>query len=194
MGAINQMNRFIPGLAHLCAPLRPLLCKDNEQNWDKEQGEAFKQIKDAIKKKTEIKHPQREVPTRIICYASKEGLGAVLQQKQNTEGETTHYASRFLTEFETNYSINELDLLAVVWAKGIFRNFVYGTEFGVISDRKELASIIKGNRSNKTFSSSLTRLTRWVDRLLPFQFTVVYAPGRTKGIADYLSIPSPIRK
>ena len=56
MGAINRLNRFIPGLAQLCAPLRPLLCKHNKWKWDKEQEEAFKQIKDAIKKLTEKKH------------------------------------------------------------------------------------------------------------------------------------------
>ena len=45
-------------------------------------------------------------------------------------------------------------------------------------------TIVKDNRANKTFSS---RLTRWVYRLLPFQFKVVHAPGRTMGMADYLS-------
>ena len=65
-----------------------------------------------------------------------------------------------------------------------FTNFVYGTEFEVVSDHKALSTILKENRSNKTFSS---RLTRWVDRLLPFQFRVVHAPGRTMGMADYLS-------
>ena len=127
---------------------------------------------------------QRVVPTRIICDASKEGLGAVLQQKQNTEWETAHYASRFLTEFEKKCSINELELFAVVWSIENARNFVYVTEVEIISDHKALASILKRNRSNKTFSS---RLTRWVDRLLQFQFTLVHAPGRTMGIADYLS-------
>ena len=36
----------------------------------------------------------------------------------------------------------------------------------------------------KTFSS---RLTRWVDRLLPFDFEITHAPGRVLGFADYLS-------
>ena len=48
---------------------------------------------------------------------------------------------------------------------------------------------MKANKSNKTFSS---RLTRRVDRLLPFEFNVVHTPGRTLGMADYLSRhPSP---
>ena len=94
------------------------------------------------------------------------------------------FASRFLTEFETKYSINELELLAVVWAIEHFKNYVYGTKFKVISDHKALSSVLRPNRGNKTFSS---RLTRWVDRLLPFDFEVTHAPGRVLGFADYLS-------
>ena len=45
-------------------------------------------------------------------------------------------------------------------------------------------TVLKPNRGNKTFSS---RLTRWVDRLLPFEFEVVHVAGRTLGMADYLS-------
>ena len=184
MGAINQMNRFIPNLANLCAQLRPLLKKDNERNWQEKDEKAFKEIKQAIKDITEIKHFKRNLPLRIICDASKESLGAILQQQNEGEWETTHYASRFSTEFEKKYSINELELLVVVWAIEKFRNCVYGTEFEVVSDHKALTTILKVNRSNKTFSS---RLTRWVDRLLPFQFKVVHVPGRTMGMADYLS-------
>ena len=70
-----------------------------------------------------------------------------------------------------------------------FRNYVYGTEFEVVTDHKALVSILKGNRGNKTYSS---RLTRWVDQLLPFQFSIRHEPGRTLGMADYLSRhPSP---
>ena len=48
MGAINQMNRFIPNLAQLCAPLRPLLSKENEWIWTKTHDRAFGEIKKAI--------------------------------------------------------------------------------------------------------------------------------------------------
>ena len=102
------------------------------------------------------------------------------------------FASRFLAEFEQKYSINELELLAVIWAVENFRNYVYGTEFEIVSDHRALLSVLKNNRGNKTFSS---RLTRWVDRLLPFQFKIVHAPRRTMGMADYLSrhpSPSPL--
>ena len=53
-----------------------------------------------------------------------------------------------------------------------------------MSDHEALAEVLKGNKNNKTNSS---RLTRWVDRLLPFKFEIFHAPGRTIGFADYLS-------
>ena len=75
---------------------------------------------------------------------------------------------------------------ALIWDK----NYLYGIKFQVVSDHKALATVLKSNKGNETYSS---RLTRWVDRLLPFDFEIFHAPGRTIGIADYLSRhPSPI--
>ena len=85
---------------------------------------------------------------------------------------------------ETKYSINELELLAVVWSVEHFINYVYGVPFGIVSDHKALQSVMKSNKGNKTNSS---RLTRWVDRLLPFDFSIVHTPRRALGMADYLS-------
>ena len=97
------------------------------------------------------------------------------QQQENQEWKPVSFASRFLTDFEAKYSINELELLAVVWAIEHFKNYVYGVKFQIISDHKALASVMKPNRGNKTFSS---RLLRWVDRLLPFEFEITHVPGR----------------
>ena len=71
-----------------------------------------------------------------------------------------------------------------MWSIGLFKNYVYGTRFGVVSDHKALQTVLKSNKGNKTYSS---RITRWVDRLLPFDFVVIHTPGRTLGMADYLS-------
>ena len=90
------------------------------------------------------------------------------------------------------YSINELQLFALLWLIENFRNYVYGTDFEVVSDHKALMTVLKDNRANKTYKTYSSRLDRSVDRILPFQFKVVQAAGRTMGIADYLSRhPSP---
>ena len=125
-GAINQMNNFILNLANLCAPLRPLLRKERDWVWNEEHEKTFNEIREAMKTITELKHFKKKLPLRIICDANKEGLGAVSQQMSEESWETTHFASRFLTEFERKHSINELELLAVVWALENFHNYVYG--------------------------------------------------------------------
>ena len=137
-----------------------------------------------MKKVAELTHFKRNKPLRIIYDASKNGVGAVLQMKEQDSWKPLAYASQFLTELESKYSIQELELLAVVWSIEHFKNYVYGVEFGVVSDHKALQSVLKANKGNKTFSSSLTR---WVDRLLPFQNSVIHTPVRTLGLANYLS-------
>ena len=163
LGAVNQLNKFVPDLDSICYPFRSILKKDNPWIWTKQHEAAFLKINQEIKKITELTHFKRNNPVIILCDASKKGLGAVLQQQQNNQNwKPVSFASRFLTDFEAKYSINELELLAVVWAVEHFKNYVYGIKFQVISDHKALSSVLRPIRGNKTFSS---RLTRWVDRL-----------------------------
>ena len=59
-----------------------------------------------------------------------------------------------------------------------------GKPFTIATDHKALTSALDGNKSNKTYQS---RLTRWVDQLLPYQFKIVHIPGKDMDIVDYLS-------
>ena len=102
-------------------------------------------------KVAELTHFKRNKPLRIICDASKNGLHAVLQMNEQNSWEPLAYASRFLTELESKYSINKLELLAVVWSIEHFKNYVNGIEFGVVFDHKALQSVLKSNEGNKTF-------------------------------------------
>ena len=47
-----------------------------------------------------------------------------------------------------------------------------------------LLSVLKSHRSNKSYNS---RLTRWIDRLLPFDFNIEHIPGTRMGLVDYIS-------
>ena len=124
LGAVNQFNKFIPNLAQLCFPFRNLLKKVNGWKWNEEQEKAFKQVNEEIKKATMLNHFKRQCPLRTICDASKSGLGAVLQQEENNECKPISFATRFLTNLESKYSINELELLAIVWSVEYFRSYV----------------------------------------------------------------------
>ena len=43
---------------------------------------------------------------------------------------------------------------------------------------------MRENRANKSYN---IRLTRWVDRLLPFEFTIDHLLGSKMGLVDYIS-------
>ena len=90
----------------------------------------------------------------------------------------------FLNNLEERYSKNELELLAVEWSLEHFKYYLYGSQFTLQTDHQALLSPLKEYRGNKPYQS---RLTRWVDRLLPFHFTVELVPGKNMGFADYPS-------
>ena len=94
------------------------------------------------------------------------------------------YASRFLNKLEDRYSINELELLAIVWALEHFKYYLYGNKITLQTDHQALLSALKNNRGNTTYQS---RLSRWIDRLLLFNFTIEHIPGKNMGFTDYLS-------
>ena len=97
---------------------------------------------------------------------------------------TPWHLHRDLNSVEDRYSINELELLCVVWYIEHFKYYLYGKPFTKITDHRALLSIMRENRANKSYNS---RLTRWVDRLLPFDFTIDHLPGSKMGLVDYIS-------
>ena len=132
-----------------------------------------------------MKHFDQKLPIRVICDASLDGLGTCLQQEHPNEGWCTiAYASRFLNKCEQRYSVNELELLGVVWSCEYFRHYLYGAEFTVLTDHKALLSLMNSHHGNKTYQS---RLTRWIDRLLPFNFKMEHIAGTKMGLVDYIS-------
>ena len=77
-----------------------------------------------------------------------------------------------------------MELLAVVWSSEHFKHYLQGSEFTLQTDHQALLTALKENRGNKTYQS---RLTRWVDRLLPFSFNIEHISGKQMGFADYFS-------
>ena len=74
-----------------------------------------------------LAYPHLDKAFILKTDASGEGLGTVLEQKQ--EDEMLHlvaYASHTLTKRERKYGITELEALGVVWALKHFRAYLFG--------------------------------------------------------------------
>ena len=189
-GSTNQYIKFVPNLASLGSPSRPFLNKKSIFSRKEDHTKAFEKMKLEIVNITEITHFNVKRVTRVKTDASHNGRGASLEQLHRNDWKTISFASRFLYPHESKYSTNELELLGVVWAVEHYKNYLYGFKFEIITDHKALLSALPPNNGNKTYHS---RLTRWVDRLLTFNFTIKHLAGKDMGFTD-LILRSPSRK
>ena len=78
MGCIQHRIKFIPNLARISEPLRPLLSKantksQNKLDWKDNHTIAFNDIKGQIKQITENKHFDTSKPTRVDATPAKKG-------------------------------------------------------------------------------------------------------------------------
>ena len=152
--------------------------------WSTVHTEAFEKIKKEICNTVTNHHFDVKLDTRVKCDASHLGLGASIEQDHRGNWKTVAFASRFLNIAELKYSTNELELLGLVWALDHFKNYLLGKQFSILTDHKALIGALKDDKYTKTAQS---RLTRWADKLLPFDFTVEHLPGKDMGFVDYIS-------
>ena len=143
-----------------------------------QQDEDFNSIKEMLTEEPCLAH-------YVTTDASKTGLGMTLWQKQSDgEIKPIAFGSRYLNDSEKNYSIGELELLAVVWGLEKFRFYLYGKKVFLYTDHQALEPLIKRNRFNRQNSA---RLTRWLDRLAHFDIAFQHIAGSNLNFTDFLS-------
>ena len=80
LGSVQHLGKFNPNLVKICHPLRPL-CKKNEKFvWTENHQTHFENIKTTIANAAENAHFNPTLETRFKCDASRQGLGAALEQ------------------------------------------------------------------------------------------------------------------
>ena len=185
LGAIQYLSKYIDNLSARRDSLRQLLKKDIDWIWTKKHTQAFENLKQKITEIPCLAHYNSDYLNVITTDVSTKGLGATLWKEQpDGKIKPIGFASRFLSDTEKKYAINELELLAVVWGLEPFRRYIYGRPIKLLTDHQAREPLIKRNRSNKTYSA---RLTRWLDRLAYFTINVNHIAGKHSARTDYLS-------
>ena len=162
-----------------------MLKKESKWNWGKKQDEDFNNIKKLLTEEPCLAHYAKDRDNIVTTDASKTGLGITLWQKQSDgEIKPIAFGSRYLNESEQNYSIEELELLAVVWGLEKFRFYLYGKKVFLYTDHQALEPLNKRNRCNRQYSA---RLTRWLDRLAHFDIAIQHIAGSNLKFTDFLS-------
>ena len=157
LGAIQCLSKYIDNLSAQTDSLRQLLKKDMDWIWTKEHThmdwiwtkehtQAFENIKQKITEIPCLAHYNSDYPNIITTDASTKGLGATLWQEQpDGKLKLIGFASRFLSDTEKKYAINELELLAVVWGLEQSRLYIYGKPIKLPTDHQALEPLIKRN-------------------------------------------------
>jgi len=139
LGMVGWYRIFINNFASVAAPLTDLLKSKNKFVITPEGKESFEALKDMLCSAPVFRSPDFSRPFFVQCDASNSGVGGVLVQKTD-EGDEFPMAFVFkkLSKAQRNYSVKEQECLAAIVCIKMFRAYIKGHEFTVITDHASL--------------------------------------------------------
>jgi len=147
---------------------------------------AFEDLRNALLCPPVLALPKANRKLVVDIDACADQVGCTILHEE--PGELLHpvgYWSRGLTAAEQNYSITERECLGVVWAVLKLRHFLDGQRFLIRTDHQALSWIY-------STTDSSGRLMRWRLRLSEYTFDMVYEPGASHHLPDFLSRASTV--
>ncbi len=107
-------------------------------------------------------------------------MGGCLHVSRGKDEFPIGFYSRQLRPAEKNYSVSELECLAIVSSLKYFEYFVYGKDVRVVTDHKPCLALSNGSYLNK-------RLLRFALVFQQFNVTLQHRPGKLHANADGMS-------
>jgi len=149
--------------------------------WDKQQLDAFEDLKQAITQPPVLKMADFEQQFIVQTDASNVALGTVLSQEVDGVRRPIAYASHLLMAQERKASsVYELECLAVLFGTEKFRKYIEHQEFILETDNQALSWLLSHPRQ-------LGKIGRWVVKISSLKFLVKHIRGTQNIVADTLS-------
>lgn len=179
LGTMNYVQRFIPRMSVLTAPLRTLLRKDIAWVWTEKEQCSFNELRQALVTAPVLAYFDPKKPVTLSVDASHMGVGAVLIQ----DGRPIAFSSRSLSDAQTRYAQIEKEALAIVHGCEKFHDYIFGqSEVTVETDHRPLVPIF-----SKPLHQCPLRLQRMRLTLQRYAINLLYKPGKELFLADALS-------
>ena len=186
LGMMSYYRRFVRDFAKIAKPLTNLLrgegsLKSNKKiSLSESERNCFKKMKNILSSSDILIYPDYKKPFILTTDASDFAIGAVLSQGEVGKDKPIHFASKSLSKTEEKYSVPEKEMLAIFWSLKIFRNYLYGAKFKIMTDHQPLTFSLSPKNTN-------AKLKRWKSYLEEHDYEIIYKPGRTNVVADALS-------
>ena len=188
LGLVGHYKRFIKGFVHITQPLNEHLSGEGPSRkleWVsllEDTMRAFDALKQVCMSAPVLAFANYTKELLLKTDASKEGLGAVLFQKQvDGQYHLVTYGSQALMAHEKNYHSTKLKFLALKWAvTEHFKEYLPYQPFLVRTDNSPLLYIMTTPNLNTTGH-------QWVGDLVRFNFQMENQKGWDNTMADVLS-------
>jgi hypothetical protein len=96
--------------------------KNKKFVWTKKCTKSFQRIKGILTTTPILKVPDMDKEFLVCTDTSKDDLGRVLMK----DGRAITYISRNLRKHEENYIMHDFELLAILYALGVWRHYFIG--------------------------------------------------------------------
>ena len=179
---VNFVSLFCPELQKLLKPIYDLTRKGGQFLWEKEQEQAFDEIKCRLQRPPVLHLPNRHGHFQLYSDTSKFATGSALYQIQNGQPRLIAYASKRMSEAAKNYSITELEMCGLAMNITTFSHLLKKVDFNAIVNHLAITHIMRSKAEPDT-----TRIKRLLELLSPYSFNLYYIKGKDMVLSNFLS-------
>lgn len=181
LGFVSYYRKFILNFAKIAYPMYKLTKKNTPFYFDNNYGMAFKILKSKLTTASILTIPNWNNNFILDTDASKNAISAVLSQKENGCEKIIAYACCILNNSKVNYSVNQKELLAIIFGLKEYKSYLIGKKFTIKTDISSLKMLIK-------YKDLSRQLAKWIDFLSKFEFKIIYKKDCKHNNADGLFI------
>ena len=178
LGVLGFYRGYVPNYSRIAQPLNALLRKGAKFEWTPECEQAYAELKAALTTPgLALRHPNPDFPFHLYVDWSTQGIGAVLNQRDDQGGEyMVACLSRSLNPHEKRYSAWKGETLAAVWGVKSFRPYLHGQHFFLHTDHRPLLWLL-------TAQEPVGQQARWILALQEYSYSLVHKEGK-HNVAD----------
>jgi len=186
LGSVGYLADDVPGVRILMGILTTLTGDMVPFRWGYTEQWAFIDVKNLVqasrdRHRVPLSYGEEADPIWMITDGCATGVSGVIAQGPDWKtAKVAAFYSAKLNPAQQNYAVHEIEMLAGVETMLRHQDILLGVRFKWVTDHKGLTHFL----NQKNLSG---RQARWLEKIGPFDFEVVYVPGSENVIADALS-------